>query len=868
MLTRAIGSSVPVAPKAPALPRLPPLHLPRTRLTQPLLASECRLRLLCAPAGFGKSVLLNECARHLPRDTRLVWLDLAGRPLSAAALLERLSAALGCEAAEGPPLESLLELLHGQAQPLWIMLDDYPRAACAELDACLDQLFERGPASLCWWISSRRQPAWNLPRLQLQGDLLMLGAQALALTREELQQLLDAQAPGFGMESLDQLFEASEGWLAGVRLLLLDADEPALAQRLVSGTSLLRDYVLQDVLADLEDELREALFALTLLPRFCAELCEHVLDGGAERLAALRQRQLFIRGLDSCGDWFRLWRPLALVLRRLPSPLPPNSVHVRACQWFAGHGEIREAVEQALLAGQMEVAANYLQRFGQEQLLIGQNVSLFLQWRSELPHALFSSTSRLIVLQAWALMICARLDEVEACLADLAHFLPQPDARRQHELLAHWQAISGALARQRGQAQARQTCLEALAGLPERAWSQQVLCFQTLSQQALAEGNLDEGEHYGDEGIKLARLHASVLYEGLLIVDRVHLLEMRGETERALELLEQALGALGATPTGPVPARLWLLRGHLLSVQGLFEPAREAFQIGLDAALGSGDAYTFFGYLGLAELAAYTGQRVEAFRWLAEAERLMQWRHVPEVRYRCVLQLGFSQLWLQQGEVAKARAALEPVLQHYRDNGLLAPPGAYDVVVRVRRQLALCELLDGSPQRAVDDLRGLLGECLQRDLQSLACDCRCSLAEALLAAGQGEAAEEELQRALGMAARQQLLRPLLDLQQRQAHWLDRLLPGAAGQSLRERLLHPLEHVPEAVTPLAEGALLSQRELTVLQLIAQGCSNQDIAQQLYISLHTVKTHARRINVKLGVRRRTQAVATAKALGLMA
>jgi len=866
MLTRAIRDSLPVAPKAPALPRLPPLHLPRTRLTQPLLASECRLRLLCAPAGFGKSVLLNECARQLPRDTRLVWLDLAGRALSPAALLERLSTALADEAAEGPVLEALLDLLQRQAQPLWLVLDDYPREDAAELDACLDQVFERGPASLCWWISSRRRPAWNLPRLQLQGDLLMLGAQALALTRDELQCLLDLQAPTLGAQSLERLHDVSEGWLAGVRLLLLDADEQALEQRLVNGTPLLRDYIVQDVLADLNDELREALFALTLLPRFCAELCEHVLDGGAERLATLRQRQLFIRGLDSCGDWFRLWRPLALVLRRLPSPLPPNSVHVRACQWFASHGDIREAVEQALLAGQMEVAANYLQRFGQEQLLIGQNVSLFLQWRNELPHTLFSSTSRLIALQAWALMICARLDEVETCLADLAHFLPQPDARRQRELLAHWQAISGALARQRGQPQARQWCLEALAELPERAWSQRVLCYQILSQQALAEGHLDEGEHYGDEGIKLARLHASVLYEGLLTVDRVHLLEMRGETDRALELLEQALDALGDTPTGPVPARLWLLRGHLLAIQGLSRQAREAFQVGLDAALGSGDAYTFFGYLGLAELAAYTDQHAEAFRWLAEAERLMQWRHVPAIRYRCVLQLGFGVLWLQQGEVGKARAALEPVLQHYRDNGLLAPPGAYDVVIRVRRQLALCELLDGSPRRAVDDLSALLDECLQNDLQNLACECRCSLAEALLAAGQANAAEEELRRALGMAARQRLALPLLALQQRQAHWLDRLLPGASAQPLHERLLNPLEREAQ-VQPVADGALLSQRELTVLKLIAQGCSNQDIAQQLYISLHTVKTHARRINVKLGVRRRTQAVATAKALGLM-
>jgi LuxR family maltose regulon positive regulatory protein len=63
------------------------------------------------------------------------------------------------------------------------------------------------------------------------------------------------------------------------------------------------------------------------------------------------------------------------------------------------------------------------------------------------------------------------------------------------------------------------------------------------------------------------------------------------------------------------------------------------------------------------------------------------------------------------------------------------------------------------------------------------------------------------------------------------------------------------------------AVLSQREIGVLELIAQGMSNQEIAEKLFISLHTVKTHARRINVKLGVKSRTQATIKAKELALM-
>lgn len=81
----------------------------------------------------------------------------------------------------------------------------------------------------------------------------------------------------------------------------------------------------------------------------------------------------------------------------------------------------------------------------------------------------------------------------------------------------------------------------------------------------------------------------------------------------------------------------------------------------------------------------------------------------------------------------------------------------------------------------------------------------------------------------------------------------------------------LEELPASCTPTLEPAhgsdCLSVRELGVLHLIAQGCSNQEISEQLFISLHTVKTHASHINSKLGVERRTQAVARAKVLGLL-
>ena len=75
----------------------------------------------------------------------------------------------------------LIDRLHEHAGRLWIFIDDYPRQADDELDACLDRVFAAAPQQVTWWVASRRIPAWNLPRLLLQGDLLELQGEELAL---------------------------------------------------------------------------------------------------------------------------------------------------------------------------------------------------------------------------------------------------------------------------------------------------------------------------------------------------------------------------------------------------------------------------------------------------------------------------------------------------------------------------------------------------------------------------------------------------------------------------------------------------------------------------------------------------------------
>jgi LuxR family transcriptional regulator, maltose regulon positive regulatory protein len=825
--------------------RPPPGHFTRDPLQRRLLDADCRLRLLVAPAGFGKSVLLADCARECPHESAPLWLNCGGRSWSTAQLCSQLAELLGY-----PPtvLEAELTLaLQREERDLWIFIDDYPREPDADLDACLDRLLSVSADGLRWWLASRRRPACNLPRLLLDGELLELSGSELRFSVDELATWLQHTNPAQSPR-VESLHGMTRGWPAALRLLTIQgARDGAGASQCEEHSRLLRDYIEHEVLHDLPAELHDALSQLAQIARFNDQLCEHLLGvgEGAAWLQALRARGLFIDELEDQADWFEVFPPFATLLQQRAKAAPCASLHVHASQWFAAHGDVRTAVEHALKGGQPEVAASFLERFTEEQLLQGQDLALILRWRTELPDSLLVSTPRLILLNAWALLLAGRLEEAEECVDGLARFQPRADGPRTRELFAQWQAIKGIAAYGRGCAQdSRDNLSDALQGLPESAWAQTLLCRSALTLVAIGEGNLELAQQLSYQALKQARLCGSVVFEALLELDHGLLLEARGEFVRAEALLQRVLEQMDGPQLRqtPVYGRIQLRLGRLALRQGQRDTAAGLLHCGLEQTLACGDPGAFHGYLGLAELAVCHGDTAEAFARLAQAERTMQRQRVSEPIYRGILLLASSRLWMSQGHLERAREVATRVLDYRRRvKVMLPPPNFPEMISRFQLILLQLDLQDGRDVRV--GLRALLDQALEQGRQALAGDLWLAYAEACGAAGDSATAAR---------ARQ------------------------AGQTLHSRLsyhslwfgLSDARHA-QAGQPLGASAeaQLSSREVAVLSLIAQGLSNQEVAERLFISLHTVKTHARRINGKLGVARRTQAVARAKALGVL-
>ncbi|MGY2412121.1 LuxR C-terminal-related transcriptional regulator [Pseudomonas pergaminensis] len=819
------------------MPRLSAHHLLRPRLAEPLLAAPARVKLLCAPGGSGKSALLAECALQAPAGCQVFWLPLNGAALSPSDFCQRLAQSLGLAFTDEATL--LADLARWQA-PAWLFLDDFCRLPTPDTDALLDRLLTLGSPVLTWWLGARRRPLCNWPRLLLDDEVLECGAD-LAFTPAEIQQLL-IHAPG---QTVDSVLQFSAGWCAGVRIALLGDAHPE---------KTLLDYLQHELFSTLPPELAEAWRVLAHLPRFNPGLCEHLFGfgDGDQYLRDLQALGAFIQPWEDT-DWLQVFAPLGRLLRDEPWPAR-RSWHRRACQWFTTEQDWQAAFEHALLAEEYEVAVSLLQHFSFEDLFRQQNAVLLLRLHDQHGDELMLGSAQLVGLVTAALLFAGRFDQAAQCIDQLARFAPQPTAAQQRYLLARWQAQWGWLLHLGGDAErSREHFLEALHALPDSAWTSRLMCLSGLTQQALLRGELDVAQALSREALCLARAHGSLLLEALLELDHAQLLEQRGAPYRAQSLLEnvQAMLLKQRLTAGPLVGRIALRRGHLALRQGQDNLAADCFETGLTLCLHSQDKRVLYGFLGLALLAANRGDYAQAFVQLREAERLMQQRQVPDTVYRAVLLLVSGHFWLQQGRAELTVEAVRRVLRHFRGpQAKQAPPATLELIPRLEYLLVLAEVKLGCADQPVARLTALLETTHQRGMLCLETELHLVLGEVAWQVGDPVLARRSLQTGLELAARCQVQQAIRELRLRS--------PG---------LLSELGMEPQASTPGTVENPLSQRELEVLQLIALGNSNLEIADRLFISLHTVKTHARRIHSKLGVERRTQAVAKAKTLGLM-
>lgn len=888
--------------------------VPRTRLLHRLdEGARKRLTLLSAPAGFGKTTLVAAWAAEA--ELPVAWLSLDEGDGDAPGFLRYLIAALrevagdvGSEALTAlaspqPPetatlLAGLVNELAALEHDVAVVLDDYHAVDAREVDAALAFLLDRAPPRLHLVLTTREDPDLPLARLRARGQLTELRAADLRFTTDEAADFLrDAAGVVLSAEQVAALEARTEGWIAGLQLAALSMrgrdDVAAFVRAFAGDHRFVVDYLVDEVLRRQPEEVRGFLLETSVLARVSASLCEAVT--GRPRcdrlLDALERGNLFLVPLDDRRRWFRYHHLFAEMLRaHLEADRPDRAAELRgrASAWFEAEGDADEAVRYAREADDLPRVADLAERFG-PAMRAAYRPGQVVAWLSALPDPLLRERPFACVELARAATEIGRLDEAERRLEDAERWLPGPEGDAPRGVASAGPRrvpLEAAIATARAYlAQAGadmdttvRHARRALDLLPEEEVFERgvVLALQGLAQWS--RGEIDAGHDAFAEG-----LAAMARAGGMLgLSPRYVLADMRiaqGRFREAERIYRDALAGVAAADVGTAPM------GAANMELGLAEVACErgdldgcARHLAASEAMGKGAVHLDTEYrwhLLRARLAQDAGDIDGALRELDEAERSFYPTPVPDVRpiaaqRTCVL--------LAAGRSTEAEAWAA-------DRGL-APddPPSY---LREFEQLVLARILlarhrAGGDAAALGAALALLDR-LERHAEAQGRSA--SVTEILVvralaheADGDAASAAAVLTRALDLAEPEGWLRVVT----REGEPMRRLLREvgprtrfaravAAAMPARDAAaLGPASggaDPPEAGPPAPLLEPLSERELEVLRLIADGLSNQQIAARLYRALPTVKGYNREIFAKLQVTRRTEAIARARELGLL-
>ncbi|MEM7537496.1 MAG: LuxR C-terminal-related transcriptional regulator [Chloroflexota bacterium] len=900
--------SIPILNTKLYIPPPRPHAVSRPRLHKQLTAGlHCKLTLISAPAGFGKTTVLSAWVATCTQP--VAWLSLDEEHNDSTRFLVYLVAALRTitltepQLGEGilralqspPPLNAMLTSLVNElttvSQDFILVLDDYHLIQSPAVEESLHFLVQHLPPSMHLVIATRIDPSLPLARLRARGQLTELRAHDLRFTPNEAAEFLN-QAMGLtlSVDEITALEDRTEGWIAGLQLAALSLqghpDTTDFIHSFSGSHHFVLDYLVEEVLHQQPEHIQHFLRCTSILGRLCGALCDTLLPdadtAGQEVLAYLERTNLLLVPLDDQRTWYRYHHLFAdaLQTRLHKGPLDDVAVlHRRACAWYEQNGFRADAIHHALAARDFERAADLIEL---EWLATSETFfqnDTWTGWVQMLPDELIRGRMTLSLGLAWALLFSGELQSAADRLRDAERLSssasdPNDETHRwQQALLAvawafHAQALGD-------NAATIHHARQALTLLPEANHYIAGLAGSMLGIAYWADGELVMAAKHMAEAVACLRATGHFLFAisstyalGGIKIAQGHLFDAANLYKETLQFM-----VTRNEPILPGIAELHLGLSQLYHEQGNVEAARQHLlqseTFGAQAALPE---WPYGLYLAQAQLKTAQGQLDDALKLLEASEPLYYPGPMPNVAPVAALK---TRVWLQQGRLAEA-------LRWVRERGLSVDDDLRYVqelehitLVRVLITRYRLEQTDEDIQQAMTLLARLFsaaeaGGRVGRMVEILTLQALTHQAQ-----GNPSAARPLLEQALTLAETEGYLRIFVNEGQPMRQLLDAALAHKIRPHYVQRVLaaFPNQKVthPKSVNPATQASPLieplSKREIEVLHLIADGLTNQGIANTLVLSLNTVKVHTRNIYGKLDAHHRADAVAKARAVGIL-
>jgi len=868
---------------------------------------------VCAPAGFGKTAMLAEWARQGSRPVAWLSLDAADNdPVRfwryVAAAVDRVLPGAG-DAAVGllsdgqrPLLDAVVTVLINDlasaADEISIVLDDFHVIDCRPVQDSIAFMIDRLPPGVSLVLAGRAEPPLPLARWRAGGRLAELRADELRFSLTEtglfLREMTGLELPA---SLISSLYDRTEGWAAGVQLaglsLRRQPDVAGFVAEFSGSHRYVLDYLTEEVLAGQTEQVRGFLLETSVLDELSGPLCD-ALTGrtdSQELLEYLETSGLFLVPLDEVRGWWRYHHLFAELLRvnllnDRPDRLP--ALHRAAAAWHERHGPADAAVRHAVAAGDLTWAARLIEQHVETLLRLSEGATI-RRWLAALPAETLRSRARLSAVQAVMAIVDGQLEaaaplieQTERAYAATAEESFEPSVGRAISVLANVPAgvafLRAEVARLGGDADlAHEYGRRAMAQLGDADPYLRQLVRSSLAATKWLRGETEQAEHDMAE-VVAERQSAGESYLAMRARYDLGLVQRaQGRIDDAIATYRQALEAGGAARSHH---RAFLGMAHVGLAGLLYE--RNDLTAALDHAskgvtlcrplaftqpLATGLATTAQIRQALGDQDAATAAMVQARQVKLSPQLAALFNPVPSMSVRLRLAQGdtagpdrwaaerclgagdrasygrepehlvLARILLSQNRPGQALSLLERLLE------LAVSQRRIGSVTEIQALRALAWYADGQVDRAVEVLAEAVTLAWPRGYVRLFADeglaMRAVLARLL-------AARPE-QRALPRDVPVKYLTTLMD---------------ACGQpdspSADDRPVPPQRGLPDPLT---------DRELTVLRLIAAGSSNQRIAHDLVVTLDTVKKHVSHILGKLGAVNRTEAVARARELGFI-
>lgn len=828
-----------------------------------------------APCGYGKShaVAMGVQSAGLNAST-VRWLPLTAQDNAPTRFLSLLSVALNvpdtCESSlqAGTAFADTLALMllavqkDSSARHCVLVLDGLHPMTNPAVTALLQQLLADLPAQLSLALLSRQALPFETHTLELENRFTRLGPDALEFTRAETFEFFSEALSHKLLTSVavDHLYNLTEGWPTPLALYRLDIQNNP-ERRQISETPGVERFLKESVLGGLPPWQTDSLRAFAELDVFSDELLlalEPLVLRGSMLPSEACARGLPLSDLPGRGRWYR-FNPL--LKEWLQTPVMPGYADrmLAASRWFSNRGQFPEALKYALLAGDAQRVSDIATE-GSEALLLGQDTASLLRLRQSLPAGLLANSPRLKIVYSWVHAIGGQFRQARALIDSL-------DSRSNQAYEARSSALRAFILRAEGQVEPALAMADRALSGPELSPQGQLVTHMVRASALCASGHFQEARGANREASRLAREAGDAGSEALAVFAHARIELGKGTLRYSEQLLRTGLDSVMHELSRPArigETRLQLNLALVLWHQGRYAEADRLLVTCGRHAEQTRDIGLLLAMALRVLMCRSEGRLEDAFVWIGRAERTMHTWKVDEALYVPVLEALKASCWLAQKKpdnVARALTQLQPYIEAGCVPELFPMmPGLLDCL-----QVRL-HLVRGDTVKARETLEGARNQYGEAIPWGTGLHLR--LLEALLASAEGSpvAARKIFVAVVAEAEQEHYISPFAELRQELGE-----LPAKAWSQLPDtRFRDALGELlgisgAEPKAELAEP--ISEREQGVLELIAQGLSNQGIADTLHISLHTVKTHARRINAKLDVRSRTQATVKARELGLL-